>query len=58
MPIDPNLPSERLIKLKKMIKPKITIKKINLNFSNKKIKKNKLSFQKTFFNIIHIWNDW
>ena len=39
MPIDPNLPSERLIKLKKMIKPKITIKKIDLNFSNKIKKK-------------------
>ena len=52
VPIDPNLPSERLIKLKKMIKPKITIKKINLNYSNKKIKKNKLSFSKRPFLIL------
>ena len=49
MPIDPNLPSERLIKLKKMIKPKITIKKINLNYSNKKIKKINYLFQKDLF---------
>ncbi len=52
VPIDPNLPAERLINLKKMIKPKIKINKINLNFSNKKIKKNKLSFSKRDFLIL------
>ena len=56
VPIDPNLPSERLIKLKKMIKPNYN-KKIDLNYSNKKIKK-KLSFSKRPFYIIHIWDDW
>ena len=51
VPIDPNLPKERLIKLKKMIKPKIIIKKINLN-KIKKVKQNKLHFSKRSFLIL------